>query len=238
MPPQLYRYDRFVSATVSAGLAKGVTLSQGLEEMDRIADEVLSDDFKTTLSGTSKDFVESSSSLMFAFMLALVFIYLVLAAQFESFRDPLIIMFTVPLALIGAMVALWYFGQTMNIFSQIGIIMLVGLVSKNGILIVEFANQRKLAGLSMREAIEDSAVSRLRPILMTSFAFVLGVMPLLFATGAGAASRISLGAAVVFGMAINTIFATMFIPNFYELMQTIQEKWLDKGKKTDVTPKQ
>ena len=116
--------------------------------------------------------------------------------------------------------------------------MLVGLVSKNGILIVEFANQRKLAGLSMREAIEDSAVSRLRPILMTSFAFVLGVMPLLFATGAGAASRISLGAAVVFGMAINTIFATMFIPNFYELMQTIQEKWLDKGKKTDDTPKQ
>ena len=124
------------------------------------------------LSGTSKDFVESSSSLMFAFMLALVFIYLVLAAQFESFRDPLIIMFTVPLALIGAMVALWYFGQTMNIFSQIGIIMLVGLVSKNGILIVEFANQRKLAGLSMREAIEDSAVSRLRPILMTSLSTV------------------------------------------------------------------
>ena len=141
--PSLYRYDRFVSATVSAGLARKKTLSHGLDEMNRIADVVLDDNFKTTLSGSSKDFVESSSSLMFAFILALIFIYLVLAAQFESFRDPLIVMFTVPLALIGAMAAMWYFDQTMNIFSDIGIIMLIGLVAKNGILIVEFANHRK-----------------------------------------------------------------------------------------------
>ena len=183
--------------------------------MDRIADQVLDDDFKTTLSGTSKDFVESSSSLMFAFMLALVFIYLVLAAQFESFRDPLIIMFTVPLALIGAMVTLWYFGQTMNIFSQIGIIMLVGLVSKNGILIVEFANQRKAAGLSMREAIEDSAVARLRPILMTSLSTVLGILPMAMATGAGAESRIAMGIAVVGGMVCSTLLTLFVIPAIY-----------------------
>lgn len=157
-PPQLYRYDRFVAATVSASPAKGKTMGQGIEEMDRIAEKVLNHDFKTTLSGSSKDFVESSSSLLFAFILALIFIYLVLAAQFESFRDPLIIMLTVPLALVGALLSLWYFNQTMNIFSQIGIIMLIGLVSKNGILIVEFANQRKAEGLSMREAIIDASL--------------------------------------------------------------------------------
>ncbi len=228
MPPQLYRYDRFVSATVSAGLTKGMTLSQGLEEMDRIAAEVLNDDFKTTLSGTSKDFVESSSSLMFAFMLALVFIYLVLAAQFESFRDPLIIMLTVPLALIGAMAALWYFGQTMNIFSQIGIIMLVGLVSKNGILIVEFANQRKLAGLSMREAIEDSAVSRLRPILMTSLSTILGILPMAIATGAGSESRVAMGIAVVGGMVCSTLLTLFVIPAIYTYFSAKEVKVIEE----------
>ncbi|WP_294141132.1 efflux RND transporter permease subunit [uncultured Sanguibacteroides sp.] len=215
MPPQLYRYDRFVSATVSAGLSKGVTISQGLKEMDRIADEVLNDDFKTTLSGNSKDFVESSSSLMFAFLLALLFIYLVLSAQFESFRDPLIIMLTVPLALIGAMVSLWYFGQTMNIFSQIGIIMLVGLVSKNGILIVEFANQRKAAGLPMAEAIREASVSRLRPILMTSLSTVLGILPMAIATGAGSESRVAMGIAVVGGMVCSTLLTLFVIPAIY-----------------------
>ena len=215
MPPQLYRYDRFVSATVSAGLSKGVTISQGLKEMDRIADEVLNDDFKTTLSGNSKDFVESSSSLMFAFLLALLFIYLVLSAQFESFRDPLIIMLTVPLALIGAMVSLWYFGQTMNIFSQIGIIMLVGLVSKNGILIVEFANQRKAAGLSMSEAIREASVSRLRPILMTSLSTILGILPMAIATGAGSESRVAMGITVVGGMVCSTLLTLFVIPAIY-----------------------
>ncbi len=215
MPPQLYRYDRFVSATVSAGLAKKQTLSQGLEEMDRIAGNVLDDNFKTTLSGSSKDFVESSSSLMFAFVMALMFIYLVLAAQFESFRDPLIIMFTVPLALIGAMVSLWCFGQTMNIFSQIGIIMLVGLVSKNGILIVEFANQRKAIGVPMREAIEEAAVARFRPIMMTSLATILGILPMAIATGAGAESRVAMGIAVVGGMVCATFLTLFIIPAIY-----------------------
>jgi multidrug efflux pump len=228
MPPQLFRYDRFVSATVSAGLARRVTISQGLEEMDRIAERVLNDDFKTTLSGSSKDFVESSSSLMFAFMLALVFIYLVLAAQFESFRDPLIIMFTVPLALGGALVALWYFQQTMNIFSQIGIIMLIGLVSKNGILIVEFANQRKRAGLSMQEAVREASVARLRPILMTSFATVLGILPMATASGAGAESRIAMGIAVVGGMIFSTLLTLFVIPAMYTYLSTREVKTIEE----------
>lgn len=218
MPPQLYRYDRFVAATVSAGLAKRKTLSQGLEEMDRIAEEVLDDNFKTTLSGSSKDFVESSSSLMFAFILALVFIYLVLAAQFESFRDPLIIMLTVPLALIGAMVSLWYFEQTMNIFSQIGIIMLIGLVSKNGILIVEFANQRKAMGEPVMEAVKNAAVARFRPILMTSLSTVLGILPMAMATGAGAESRVAMGIAVVGGMVCATFLSLFIIPAIYSYL--------------------
>ena len=220
MPPQLYRYDRFVAATVSAGLAKKKTLSQGLEEMDRIAGEVLDDNFKTTLSGSSQDFVESSSSLMFAFVLALVFIYLVLAAQFESFRDPLIIMLTVPLALIGAMLALWYFEQTMNIFSQIGIIMLIGLVSKNGILIVEFANQRKLTGEPMLVAVKNAAVARFRPILMTSLSTVLGILPMAMATGAGAESRVAMGIAVVGGMVCATFLSLFVIPAIYSYLSS------------------
>jgi multidrug efflux pump len=215
MPPQLYRYNRFVSATISAGLAKGYTLGQGIEEMDRIADEVLDTDFNTTLSGDSKDFVESTSSLMFAFILALLLIYLVLAAQFESFRDPLIIMFTVPLALIGALLSMYLWGQTMNIFSQIGIIMLIGLVTKNGILIVEFANQRKAAGLSMGEAIREASVSRFRPILMTSLCTILGILPLAMATGAGAESRVSMGIAVVGGMICATFSSLYIIPAIY-----------------------
>lgn len=218
MPPQLYRYDRFVAATVSAGLAKRKTISQGLAEMDRIAAEVLDDNFKTTLSGSSKDFVESSSSLLFAFLLALLFIYLVLAAQFESFRDPLIIMLTVPLALIGAMVALWWYDQTMNIFSQIGIIMLIGLVSKNGILIVEFANQRKAMGETLLTAVKNSAVARFRPILMTSLSTILGILPMAMATGAGAESRVAMGIAVVGGMICATFLSLFVIPAIYSYL--------------------
>ncbi len=168
-PPALYRFNRQISATISAGLAKGYTLGDGIAAMREISRRVLDESFTTALDGASKDYEESSSSLAFAFVLALILIYLVLAAQFESFRDPFIIMFTVPLAVAGALFSLWYFNQTLNIFSQIGMIMLIGLVTKNGILIVEFANQRKAAGLRLMEAIEDAAVSRLRPILMTRF---------------------------------------------------------------------
>ncbi|OFY42654.1 MAG: acriflavin resistance protein [Bacteroidetes bacterium GWF2_40_14] len=226
-PPQLYRYNRFVSATVSAALAKGYTLGQGIEEMDRISGVVLDpNNFATELSGQSKDFVESTSSLLFAFLLALVLIYLVLAAQFESFRDPLIIMFTVPLALFGALICLWSFGETMNIFSQIGLIMLIGLVSKNGILMVEFANQRKKAGDDIYKAIMESAASRFRPILMTSLSTILGILPMVFATGAGAESRISMGVAVAGGLIFSTFFTLYIIPAMYSYItssKTINE---------------
>ena len=224
MPPRLYRYNRFVAATVSAGLARGKTLGDGIAEMDRIADRVLDDTFQTTLSGDSKDFVESSSSLIFAFVLALVLIYLVLAAQFESFRDPMIIMLTVPLALIGALLSMYVYGQTMNIFSQIGIIMLIGLVSKNGILIVEFANQRKQEGLAVADAIREASAARFRPILMTSLSTVLGTLPMALATGAGSESRVSMGIAVVGGLVFATFLTLFVIPAIYTYMTNHKTK--------------
>jgi multidrug efflux pump len=223
-PPQLYRYNRFVAATISAGLTKGKTISQGLDEMDKIAKEVLDDTFRTALAGDSKDFRESSSSLMFAFALALVLIFLVLAAQFESFKDPIIVMMTVPLALTGALLFMWYFNITMNIFSQIGIIMLIGLVSKNGILIVEFANQRKHAGMSKINAIKYAAASRFRPILMTSLATVLGISPLALGLGEGAQSRISMGIAVVGGMIFSTFLTLFVVPAMYTYISSETKK--------------
>ncbi|MCS7014090.1 MAG: efflux RND transporter permease subunit [Chloroherpetonaceae bacterium] len=217
-PPQLYRYNRYVSATISAGLAKGYTLSDGIAAMDEIAKQVLDDSFSTALAGTSKDFAESSSSLFFAFGLALALIYLILAAQFESFRDPFIILFTVPLALSGALLSLWYFNQTLNIFSQIGIIMLIGLVTKNGILIVEFANQRKAEGLSLMDALQDAAAARFRPILMTSLSTILGFLPIALALGAGAESRVSMGIAVVGGMLLSTVLTLYVVPTIYSYL--------------------
>lgn len=214
-PPQLFRYNRFVSATISANPVEGVTIGQGILEMDRIADKVLDDRFSTALAGPSKDFAESSSSLVFAFVFALILIYLVLAAQFESFRDPLIIMFTVPLALAGAILTTWYFANTMNIFSQIGMIMLIGLVAKNGILIVEFANQRKAQGLTKMEAITDAAIARFRPILMTSLSTILGVTPIALALGAGSESRTSMGTAIIGGLLFATLLTLYVIPAIY-----------------------
>ncbi|MFO7615229.1 MAG: efflux RND transporter permease subunit [Bacteroidales bacterium] len=214
-PPQLYRYNRYVSATVSAQPAPGVTLGQGIGEMRRIAGETLDETFSTSLAGTSREYEDSSSSLLFAFLLALVLIFLILAAQFESYIDPLIIMFTVPLAMAGAVLSLWAFGQTINIFSQIGVIVLVGIVTKNGILIVEFANQRKAAGLGKTEAVIDAATRRLRPILMTSMATVLGALPIAMALGASAQSRIPMGITIIGGM-IFSLFLTLFvIPALY-----------------------
>jgi multidrug efflux pump len=223
-PPQLNRYNRFVSATISAGLAKGKTISQGLDEMDKISKEVLDESFRTALAGDSKDFKESSSSLMFAFMLAIILIFLVLAAQFESFKDPFIVMMTVPLALTGALLFMWYFDITMNIFSQIGIIMLIGLVTKNGILIVEFANQRKLSGMSKMDAIKYAAAARFRPILMTSLATILGIMPLALGLGEGAKSRVSMGIAVVGGMIFSTFLTLFVVPAIYTYISSETKK--------------
>ena len=219
-PSKLYRYNRFVSATVSAGLADGKTIGEGLDEMDKIAAEVLDDTFRTSLAGDSKDFRESASSLMFAFVLALVLIYLILAAQFESFKDPLVIMLTVPLAITGALVFMYFGDITMNIFSQIGIIMLIGLVAKNGILIVEFANQKQHSGLDKMQAVREAALQRLRPILMTSAATVLGLVPLAFATGEGCNQRIAMGVAVVGGMLVSTFLTMYVVPTVYSYIST------------------
>lgn len=219
-PPKLYRYNRFVSATVSAGLADGVTIGQALDEMDRIAASTLDDTFRTALAGDSKEFRESSSSLIFAFSLALVLIFLILAAQFESFKDPLVIMLTVPLAVCGALVFMLCGGQTMNIFSQIGIIMLIGLVAKNGILIVEFANQRQQRGEDKHTAIREAALQRLRPILMTSASTILGLLPLMLATGEGAAGRVAMGTAVVGGMLFSTLLTLFVVPAVYTYLST------------------
>ena len=214
-PPELFRYNRYVSATVSAALAPGKTLGEGIAAMDRIKADLGDPAISSDLAGQSRDYAESSSSLLFAFVLALIMIYLVLAAQFESVRDPLVILLTVPLALLGALGSLYLFNQTLNIFSQIGIIMLIGLVTKNGILIVEFANQRRDTGLSKLAAVSEAAVSRLRPILMTSFSTALGFLPIALALGAGAESRVSMGLAVVGGVLFSTLLTLYLIPALY-----------------------
>ncbi|HEX9006504.1 MAG TPA: efflux RND transporter permease subunit [Bacteroidota bacterium] len=214
-PPQLYHFNRFKAATVSAALAPGRTIGDGIAEMDRIARKVLDDSFRTALAGASRDYAESTSNIIVAFLMALVLIYLVLAAQFESFRDPLTIMLTVPLALAGALLSLWLFGRTLNIFSEIGIIMLIGLVTKNGILIVEFANQQKEKGVGLREAVRFGAAARFRPILMTSLATVLGALPIALALGGSAKSRVSMGIVVIGGLLFSLILTLFVIPAMY-----------------------
>ncbi len=217
-PPTLYHFNRFKSATISAGLAPGKTLGDGIAAMEEIKSQVLDDTFVTSLAGTSRDYAESASNIVFAFLLALVLIYLILAAQFESFRDPLIIMFTVPLAIAGAMISLWLFGQTLNIFSQIGMIMLIGLVTKNGILIVEFANKKRLEGMSRMSAVIEASRMRLRPILMTSLTMALGSLPIALSLGAAATSRQPLGIVIVGGILFSLILTLFVIPAMYTFL--------------------
>jgi multidrug efflux pump len=223
-PPQLYHFNRFKAATVSAALVSGKTMGDGIAEMDRIAKSVLDDSFRSALSGPSRDYAESSSNIVFAFLLALVLIYLVLAAQFESFRDPFTIMLTVPLALAGALLSLWIFGQTLNIFSEIGIIMLIGLVTKNGILIVEFANQQKEKGKNLLEAARFAAAARFRPILMTSLATMLGALPIALALGGSAKSRVSMGIVVIGGLFFSLVLTLFVIPAMYTFFSRVKKR--------------
>jgi len=218
-PPELYRYNRYSAATISGTLAAGHTIDEGIKVFEDVSRRTLDERFTTALTGSAKDFVESSSSLGWIFVLALVLIYLVLAAQFESFVDPFVILLTVPLALLGALFALWYFNQTLNIFSQIGLIMLIGLITKNGILIVEFANQRLEAGAATPLiAVREAAAARLRPILMTTLATILGILPIALALGAGAESRVSMGIAVIGGLACGGGLTLFVIPAMYVLL--------------------
>ena len=223
-PPQLFRFNRYSAATVTAQMAKGVTLGEALDEMDKLAKETFDESFSTAYDGQSKQFKESSSSLLFAFALAILLIYLILSAQFESFVDPFIILFTVPLAVAGALLSLWDFGQTLNIFSQIGIIVLIGLVTKNGILIVEFANQQKETGLLKMEAVKNAASARFRPIIMTSLCTILGILPIALALGSGSQSRVSMGIAVVGGMLFSTTLTLYIIPAIYSYMSSSRKK--------------
>lgn len=235
-PPQIYHYNRYKSATISAGLAPGKTIGDGITAMQEIAKKVLDESFQTALSGASRDYAESSSNTSFAFVLALVLIFLILAAQFESFVDPLIIMITVPLAIAGAMLSLWLFDQTINIFSQIGMIMLIGLVTKNGILIVEFANHKRDEGLHKIDAAVEAASLRLRPILMTSLAMTLGALPIALSLGAASTSRIPLGIVIVGGILFSLILTLYVIPAMYSFLsrrkanQEILEAFADSEK--------
>jgi multidrug efflux pump len=217
-PPQLYHYNRYQSATIQAGLAPGKTIGDGINEMNVIAKQVLDDSFTTSLTGASRDFAESSSNILFAFLLAIVLIYLLLAAQFESFIEPFIIILTVPMALAGALFSLWYFNETLNIFSEIGMIMLIGLVTKNGILIIEFANQLRKKGLKVREALIEASTARLRPILMTSLATVLGALPIAMALGAGSKSRMGMGIVIIGGLLLSMVLTLFVIPAIYSYL--------------------
>jgi multidrug efflux pump len=223
-PPTIYHFNRYKSATISAGLAEGKTLGDGIKAMQEIADRTLDPTFSTALSGASRDFAESSGNTMFAFVLALALIFLVLAAQFESFIDPIVIMVTVPLAIAGAVLSLWIFDQTLNIFSQIGMIMLIGLVTKNGILIVEFANQKQLAGMSKKDAVIEAASARMRPILMTSLTMALGALPIAFSLGAAATSRIPLGIVIVGGIMFSLVLTLYVIPAVYSYVSRKKKK--------------
>jgi multidrug efflux pump len=236
-PPSLYHFNRYKSATISAGLAPGKTIGDGVKAMREISDSLLDDTFTTSLSGTSRDYQESSSNTTFAFILALGLIYLVLAAQFESFIDPLTIMFTVPLAICGAYISLYLFGQTINIFSQIGMIMLIGLVTKNGILIVEFANKKREEGLQRIEAVMEASRLRLRPILMTSLAMALGSLPLALSLGDAATSRQPLGIVIVGGIMFSLILTLFVIPAMYSYLSR-QRKHVQFGDETPVPPSQ
>jgi hydrophobe/amphiphile efflux-1 (HAE1) family protein len=234
-PPSLYHFNRYKSATISAGLAPGKTVGDGIKVMEAISTKLLDESFTTSLTGTSRDYAESSSNTSFAFLLALLLIYLILAAQFESFVDPLTIMFTVPLAISGAFISLYIFDQTVNIFSQIGMIMLIGLVTKNGILIVEFANQKREEGLSKIEAVLEASRLRLRPILMTSLAMALGSLPLALSLGAASTSRKPLGIVIVGGIMFSLILTLFVIPAMYSFL-SLKRKHIEFGNEASSAP--
>jgi multidrug efflux pump len=214
-PKELNHFNQLRSAMITSHLAPGYTLSEGLDYLEKAAEEVLPPTARIDYAGQSREFKQTSSSIYFTFLLALAFIYLVLAAQFESFKDPFIIMLTVPLSITGALLALWWSGGTLNIYSQVGLVTLIGLITKHGILIVEFSNQLHAKGKPIREAVIESATLRLRPILMTTGAMVLGAVPLAVATGAGAESRQDIGWVIVGGLLVGTFFTLFVIPVVY-----------------------
>lgn len=228
-PPSLLRYNRYTSATIQASQAPGYTLGDGINELRKIASELLDESFSTELAGSASDYAESSKSTLIIFVFALILVYLTLAAQFESFKDPLIIMLTVPLALAGSVLTLWLFNQTLNIFSQIGMIVLVGIVTKNGILIVEFANQKRDAGMTLKEAAFEAASQRFRPILMTSLSTVLGALPIALALGDSSSSRVPMGLTIIGGLILSLVLTLYIIPSLYTYIASKENKIVDEA---------
>ena len=225
---QINRYNMYSTAALTCNVAPGSSSGQAIQEMETLFKEQLGDEFGYEWTSVAYQETQAGNTTTIVLVMALIVAFLVLAAQYESWTSPVAAVIGLPVALLGAMIGCMIMGTPVSVYTQIGIILLVALSAKNGILIVEFARDFRAEGNSIREAAYEAGHVRLRPILMTSFAFVLGVMPLLFATGAGAQSRIALGTAVVFGMAMNTLLATVYIPNFYELMQKLQEKFSRK----------
>ena len=223
-PPSLQRYNRYISAIISAAPVAGKTIGDGIDEMYRISDKYLDDTFATSLTGQSADYEESSSNLAYIFVFTIILVFLLLSAQFESFRDSIVIMITVPLAIAGALLSLYIFGFTLNIFSEIGMIVLIGIVTKNGILIVEFANQRRELGYNIHDSIIFAATQRLRPILMTSLATVLGALPIAMALGASSTSRIPMGVVIIGGLIFSLILTLIVIPTLYTILTSKKER--------------
>ena len=214
----LERYNRIRAVTISAGLAPGYSMGQALADMEEIARDVLPPEVRIDYKGEALEAKDASSAVYFSFAIALVVVFLVLAAQFESFIHPFVIMLSVPLAILGAVLGLWIAGSTLNIYSQVGIIILIGIAAKNGILLVEFANQLRDAGRNVHDAILEAAQIRLRPIIMTALSTVIGTMPLVFATGAGSEARVTLGIAVFSGVFVATLLTLFVVPVFYRLL--------------------
>ena len=217
-PRELNHFGQRRAVTISANLAENFALGDAVAELEAIAARVLPPGFAVDYDGQTREFKISASNLLLTFLLAVLFIYLVLSAQFESFVDPFTIMLTVPLSMTGALAALWFTGGTLNVYSQIGLVTLVGLITRHGILIVEFANQLQAGGRSVREAVTESAVLRLRPILMTTGATILGAIPLALATGAGAESRQQIGWVIVGGLLLGTFLTLFVVPAVYTLV--------------------
>jgi multidrug efflux pump len=217
-PGQFNRFNRLRAITISAGLAPDYPLGEALAWMQQVIDEELPERAQIDYKGESREYQTAGSAVLFTMAMALLVVYLVLAAQFESFLHPVVIMLTVPFAVLGALIGLWLFGSSLNLFSQIGIVMLVGLAAKNGILIVEFANQLRDEGMAIRAAIVESAAVRMRPILMTSIATIMGAVPLVVAGGPGSASRATIGIVIITGVAFSTVLSLFVVPAFYALL--------------------
>jgi multidrug efflux pump len=234
-PPRLLRYNRYISAVISAAVVPGKTIGDGIEEMNKIADKVLDETFSRSLTGQSADFAESSSNLMYTLILTIILVLLLLSAQFESFRDSIVIMVTVPLAIAGALLSLYIFDYTLNIFSEIGMIVLIGIVTKNGILIIEFANQRREKGYGVVESVIYAATQRLRPILMTSLATVLGALPIAMALGASSTSRIPMGVVIIGGLLFSLVLTLLVIPTLYTILTSKkQRKFVEEEPETQI----